>query len=130
MAGTSSFENDWRDAVNYVSTHGERNDIVIFYGYYGKLDYEFYETTSSPRTVEIASRAYDLGGGTLLPEPNKALIKKFTNKYVWFVENRTTGENFNRAKEYNEIKTLLLENYNLVGTARFYKVAVSKYVHK
>ena len=126
----NNIHENWRDAVNYVSTHGERNDIVIFYGYYGKLDYEFYETTSSPRTVEIASRAYDLGGGTLLPEPNKALIKKFTNKYVWFVENRTTGENFNRAKEYNEIKTLLLENYNLVGTARFYKVAVSKYVHK
>ena len=125
-----NYNEDWRDATNYITDHSNKDDIVVFYVYFGKLDYDFYATKMSPESVEIASEPYSAGGGTVLPEPNGELISSFINEHLWFVVNRDADPYFNRSQQYRQIKSLLENNYKKINEINFAKIRVEEFQHK
>ncbi len=121
---------DWKDATNYVTDHANYGDIAIFYGYFGKLDYDFYAKQNSPRVVEIASKPYSLGGGKALPTPNTSLITSFKNPDIWFIVNRNEGTQFNAGEQYSLIESLLQKHYKKVLVVSFPQVSVEKFSYR
>jgi uncharacterized membrane protein len=118
---------NWREATKYITTHSEKNDVVIFYGYFGKLDYIFYQKQNSPQVREIASEPYLLGAGAQLPEPDISLINSLRNPNVWFVLFENTGTLFNHEKQYQKIELLLQKNYKKIEVVNFHYVSVEKF---
>lgn len=120
---------DWRSATKYITINGKPDDVVLFYVYFGKLDYQFYMTKTSPKILELASDKYDTGGWAPLPEPNITLINSITNKNIWFVVNRELSSVFDRNKQYGEIEFSLSRNYKKTETIDFNLVKVEHFEH-
>lgn len=114
---------DWRDATHDVTSHMQKGDVVIFYGYFGE---ESFKTYGKAPIVEI-SGDYDRGAGSAIPEPNTQLISQFHYPHVWLVLNRNTGTLFNRSKQWSKIENALSLHYHRIRNDTFYKVSVEEF---
>jgi hypothetical protein len=114
----TNHQQDWRKAAHYIDTYSMNDDVIIFYGYYSRLPFTFYERKDTP-IVEIATNNYSLGGGEKPSLPNIDLIQSFTYERVWFVVNDDSLQIFNGKDQYDQIVVALQNNYHLESQQEF-----------
>lgn len=139
-------EDDFRHAVSLVNREAKEGDVIAFYGYNNRLPYEFYSARNklaysernklvysqkdTPKVLEISTAAYDLGGGSRLPEPNLNLLTDLDNKRVWLLVKYSDRGFLDRDEQVLEIKMALAEKYQVESVYEFPGLQLVLYVHE
>lgn len=117
---------DFRGAEKYVSSHAKKDDVVVFYGYYAEIPFEFYNNYKI-KTVSLTTRNYDLGGGSKLPDPEVKRINNLRNNTVWLVANRYTGSLFDRKEQFAFVEAELSKTHSHPINKQFVGVKVEEF---
>jgi 4-amino-4-deoxy-L-arabinose transferase-like glycosyltransferase len=134
------FENkgthDWKAAEKLVEQEEKRGDAVIFYSYYIRYPFEYYLKKSTakalPKSYEIASAAYALGGGAALPTPDTHGIDALARKHsrVWLVLAYDNLTWLGRSKQWQEVESELKRYYREVEDKKVGDIEIKLFVRK
>lgn len=122
---------NWRDVTNYLITKTKPEEKVIFYAYFTRLAYEYYQRQISKSTtalvVDIASEAYPIGGQ--LPSPNWEVITNLTKNSptLWLVLSHYQSDKLKRADQAETLIRFISKRCISNDTVDFTDIKVIKF---
>ena len=122
---------DWRSLAGYIESQAQPTDAVMFYAYYSRFPFAYYFNAQKASVLEISSGAYPRGGGTVLPDPDLALLDSLsqTHDRVWLILSYHDSPGLKQINQLSEIEQLE-KNFTLTKTIDFNQIEVQLFEAK